>query len=412
MALYDYKAMDSKGKSSQGVIEADSTVGAINKIRELGLYPTSVTEKKKKLQGKGRGGAGKPLLSFFSQKIKAKDYVAFMRQFATLIDAGLPILRSIRVLEDQQTSQYFKSVLNEVSSSIEGGSSLSESLKRFPNAFSDLFVNMVKAGEAGGVLDKVLLRMAVYYEKAAKLRTKVKASLAYPAFVIAIAGGIVYFLLTFVVPRFKVMFDDMNVELPVITVRLIQVSSILKNNILLVVGGGAGIFILLKILFNTKQGGYFFDKTILNVPLAGSLVKKVAIARFSRTLGTLINSGVPILEALDITAQTVGNMIISESIKLVNANIKEGESMVAPLKQGGIFPPVVISMISVGEETGKVSDMLMKIADAYDDEIDAAVSAITGMIEPAIIVTLAVVVGFIVIAMFLPLVKVIETMSG
>ncbi|MBN1522091.1 MAG: type II secretion system F family protein [Candidatus Aureabacteria bacterium] len=409
MSLYDYKAMDSKGKSSQGVIEADSTIEAINRIREMGLYPTSVTEKKKKAATAVR--AKKPLFSFLGNRIKQKEYIAFMRQFATLVDAGLPILRSVRVLEDQQTNLYFKKVLDDVGGSIESGNSLSDSLRRFPNAFSELFINMVKAGEAGGVLDQVLLRMAVYYEKAAKLRRKVKSSMAYPAFVVAIAGGIVYFLLTFVVPKFKIMFDDMKVDLPGITTGLINVSTVLKDHILLVFGLIVVLFVLVKIFLNTEKGSYIFDKVVLRVPLAGSLVKKVAIARFSRTLGTLINSGVPILEALDITSKTVGNKIVSESIQLVNTHIKEGESMVTPLKHGGIFPPVVLSMISVGEETGKVSDMLMKVADAYDDEIDAAVSTITGMVEPVIIVTLAVGVGFIVIAMFLPLVEIIEKMS-
>ena len=413
MALYEYKAMDSKGKNSEGVIEADSTVSAINKIRELGLYPTSVKEKKKKSSvGVPRGGSKSMFGSFFSQSVKGKDYVAFMRQFATLVDAGLPILRSLRVLEDQQTSPYFKKVINELGGSVESGNSLSDSLRRFPNVFGELFINMMKAGEAGGVLDKVLVRMATYYEKNQKLRSKVKASMTYPAFVVAIAGGIVYFLLTFVVPRFRNMFDDMDVDLPAMTVMMIKISDILKNNIILCIGGVAGLFVFFNVLLNTNQGHYIFDRTVLHIPLVGSLVKKVAITRFSRTLGTLINSGVPILEALDITAKTVGNKIVANSIKLVNANIKEGESMVAPLKQGGVFPPVVLSMISVGEETGKVSDMLIKIADAYDDDIDTAVSAVTGLIEPVIIVVLAVSVGFVVIAMFLPLVRVIETMSA
>lgn len=412
MALYDYKAMDSKGKSSQGVIEADSTVGAINKIRELGLYPTSVTEKKKKTAVAGKKGSSQPLSSLFAQKVKTKEYVVFMRQLATLVDAGLPILRSLRVLEDQQTSPFFRKVLGEIGTSIESGNSLSESLKRYPAVFSDLFVNMVKAGEAGGVLDSVLNRMAVYYEKNERMKRKVKASLAYPSFVVAVAGGIVYFLLTFVVPKFKTMFDGMDIELPAITRYLLIVSTFLKERMVLAIAGLVGIIVGIKVLLSMEKGRYVFDKVILNVPLLGDLVKKVSIASFSRTLGTLINSGVPILEALDITAKIVGNRVVADSVRLVNANIKEGESMVAPLKQGGVFPPVVLSMISVGEETGKISDLLIKVADAYDEEVDVSISTVTGMIEPLIIVTLAVGVGFIVIAMFIPLVKIIEQMSG
>ncbi|MCK5707953.1 MAG: type II secretion system F family protein [Candidatus Aureabacteria bacterium] len=413
MTFYDYKAMDGKGKSSSGVIESGSTVGAINRIREMGLYPTSVTEKKKKAFG-GKGGLGstkKSGVGFFAQKVKTKEYVAFMRQFATLVDAGLPILRSLKVLAEQQTSPYFRKVLEDAGTSVESGNSLSDALKRYPNVFSDLFVNMVKAGEAGGVLDQVLLRMAGFYEKNAKLARKVKGSLAYPGFVVTIAGGIVYFLLAFVVPKFSKMFAGMGAELPGMTKILIGVSDFLKSHMILFIGILASLFIAIKMIFSTDSGRYYFDKFILKAPIAGDLAKKVSIARFSRTLGTLINSGVPILEALDITGKTVGNKIVAENIQMVNANIKEGESMVAPLRQGGVFPPVVLSMISVGEETGKISEMLAKVADAYDDEVDNTITAMTALIEPAIIVALAVGVGFIVIAMFLPLIGMIEQMT-
>ena len=266
MALFEYKAMDSKGKNSEGVIEADSTISAINRIREMGLYPTSVLEKKKKADSSSR--ARQPLFSFFGRRIKPKDYVAFMRQFATLVDAGLPILRSIRVLEEQQTNLYFRKVLGEVGSAIEGGSSLSDALRRFPNVFSELFINMVKAGEAGGVLDQVLLRMALYYEKNARLRRKVKSSMAYPAFVVTIAGGIVYFLLTFVVPRFKLMFEDMAVELPGITMGLINTSEFLKEKFLLVISALVGLIVVIKLIANTEKGSYIFDKLVLKLPVA------------------------------------------------------------------------------------------------------------------------------------------------
>ncbi len=408
MAKYEYKAMDSKGNSTEGVIEADSTIDAINRIREKGLYPTSVTEFKKEDRRKSAGS----MKIFSRKKVSQKDMVAFMRQFATLVDAGLPILRSIRVLQEQQPNAYFSYVLAEVANSIEGGSSLSEALKRFPNVFSPLFVNMVKAGEAGGVLDQVLLRMAQYYEKADKLKRKVKASLAYPAFVVLIAGVIMYFLISVVIPKFKMMFEDMSIELPVPTQILINVSTKIKDNLLIIFGVIVVLFVSIKMIVSTEKGKYYVDKILLKLPLIGSLVIKVAIARFARTLGTLLNSGVPILESLNITSQTVGNKIVENNIKMISSNIKEGESMVTPLKHGGLFPPIVLSMISVGEETGKLSEMLTKIADNYDDEVDVAISTITGMIEPFIIVFLAISVGGVVISMFLPIIKIITEMSG
>ena len=355
------------------------------------------------------------------KKARPADITLFTRQLATLLDAGLPLVRSIRILQDQQSDgSQLKIVLRDVASSVEGGKTFSDSLSKYPNVFDGLFVNMVRAGEAGGVLETILNRLADFSEKSEKLKKKVKSAMTYPAVVLSIAGIVVVFLLTFVVPRFQSMFSQQGKELPVITQTLIDISNAMKgfvmfeNPIITIVGVGViiGAIAGIKFLLKTKGGKYTIDSFKINAPIFGELVKKVIVARFTRTLGTLIASGVPILQALDIVGDAVGNAVVAKAIDNVHASIKEGESIVQPLRESGIFDPMVVGMIDVGEETGTLSEMMIRVADTYDDDVDTAVDGLTSLLEPLLIVFLALIVGTIVIAMFLPLLSLMKGMGG
>ena len=355
------------------------------------------------------------------KKAKPADITLFTRQLATLLDAGLPLVRSIRILQDQQDDgSQLKVVLRDIASGVEGGKTFSDALSKYPNVFDGLFVNMIRAGEAGGVLETILNRLADFSEKSEKLKKKVKSAMTYPAVVLSIAGIVVIFLLTFVVPRFQTMFSQQGKELPVITQTLIDVSNamknfvMLKNPIITIVGIGViiGIIAGIKYLAKTKGGKYAIDSFKINAPIFGELVKKVIVARFTRTLGTLIASGVPILQALDIVGDAVGNAVVGKAIGNVHASIKEGESIVQPLRESGIFDPMVVGMIDVGEETGTLSEMMIRVADTYDDDVDTAVDGLTSLLEPLLIVFLALIVGTIVIAMFLPLLSLMKGMGG
>ncbi|MCK5851613.1 type II secretion system F family protein [bacterium] len=372
----------------------------------------SATKKSKKSKSISIGGP---------KKAKPADITLFTRQLATLLDAGLPLVRSIRILQDQQSDgSQLKIVLRDVASSVEGGKTFSDSLSKYPNVFDGLFVNMVRAGEAGGVLETILNRLADFSEKSEKLKKKVKSAMTYPAVVLSIAGIVVVFLLTFVVPRFQSMFSQQGKELPVITQTLIDISNAMKGFVMLenplvtIVGIGViiGAIAGIKFLLKTKGGKYTIDSFKINAPIFGELVKKVIVARFTRTLGTLIASGVPILQALDIVGDAVGNAVVAKAIDNVHASIKEGESIVAPLRESGIFDPMVVGMIDVGEETGTLSEMMIRVADTYDDDVDTAVDGLTSLLEPLLIVFLALIVGTIVIAMFLPLLSLMKGMGG
>jgi type IV pilus assembly protein PilC len=305
-----------------------------------------------------------------------------------------------------------KGILAELAVSIEGGSTFSEALAQHPKTFNKLFVNMVKAGELGGVLEVVLKRLAEFSEKAQKIKGKVKAALFYPVAVMIVAAGILILLMVFVVPRFKEVFGGMGMKLPGFTLFVLAVSDIIKNNILATLGG-AVVFVIAFLLFiKTKFGRHLWDKFKMKMPALGPVISKVAISRFTRTLGTLVSSGVPILQALTIVRETAGNVIIANAVAKVHESVKEGETITAPLESSGVFPPMVVSMVDVGEQTGALPEMLMRIADDYDEQVDNAVAAMTSLLEPIMIVFLAVIVGSIVIAMFLPLISMITTMSG
>jgi type IV pilus assembly protein PilC len=429
MPKFNYVAMDTKGKEISGVLESENTTTAIGRIREMGYFPTNVTEigkDKKSLKSspalaggpvkaiaKGRAGKGKASI-FSGSKIKSKVLTAFTRQLATLIDAGLPLLRGLDVLRKQEKNPVLKRTLSQLAEAVEGGSTFSEAMAQHPKIFTRLYVNMVRAGEAGGVLDVTLSRLADFQEKAQKIKNKVISAMVYPTVVIFVALTIVTFLMIFIVPKFEEIFRDLleGAALPPLTQFVIGISNIVKHQAWLVVCVVVALVVALKFLGKTAKGRFAIDKMKLNAPVFGQLIRKVSIARFTRTLGTLIASGVPILQALNIVRETAGNAVIADAVSRVHDSVKEGERIVQPLEASKVFPPMVISMVDVGEETGALPDMLMKIADVYDDEVDNAVGAITSLLEPIMIVFLAVIVGTIVIAMFMPLINVIGHLSG
>lgn len=417
MPKFDYVALDAKGAETSGMLDADNTVAAINQLKEQGFFPTSVVEvgKAKKKKGAARGKGLNVELSFLSTgKVKSKVLTAFTRQLATLIDAGLPLLRGLMVLENQEKNPILKRVIGECADSVQGGATFSEALAQHPKVFNKLFVNMVKAGEIGGVLEVVLNRLAEFQEKAEKIRGKVKSAMIYPIIVLTLALGITIGLMIFIVPRFKEIFEDLleGEPMPPLTQFVMNVSDVVREHFLFVALGIVALVIAVKLLVKTKGGKKVFDTLKLNSPVFGPLIRKVSIARFSRTLGTLMSSGVPVLQALNIVRETTGNEVVAEAVGSVHDAIKEGESMALPLGQSKVFPPMVVSMIDVGEETGALPEMLMRVADNYEEEVDNAVAGLTSLIEPIMIVLLALVVGTIVIALFLPLITIIEKLGG
>ncbi len=424
MPKFNYVAMDSRGKETKGSLDVANQNEAISRLKEMGYFPTKVTEaagdkakggKKKpsKKKGKKRGSINITIPGF-GGKVKPKILTTFTRQLATLVDAGLPLLRGLRVLAKQEKNAVLKRIINDLGDSIEGGSTFSEGLAQHPKVFNKLFINMVKAGELGGVLEVVLNRLAEFMEKAEKIKGKVIAAMFYPAAVMVVAGGILVLLMVVVVPKFKQIFTDMleGAALPAFTQFVLNISETMTNNFLGTAIGVFAAFVVLKIAIMTKWGRWAFDKFKLKFPVLGPVVSKVAISRFTRTLGTLVSSGVPILQALMIVRETSGNVIISNAVTMVHESVKEGETITAPLDQSKVFPPMVISMVDVGEQTGALPEMLMRIADNYDEEVDNAVAAMTSLLEPIMIVFLAVVVGSIVIALFLPLISLIDQLGG
>ena len=352
--------------------------------------------------------------AFLGGRVKPKDLTTFTRQLATLVNAGLPLMRCIEVLKKQNQIPAMGTCLNGISESIAGGGTFSEALTAYPKIFDNLYVNMVKAGEAGGVLEVVLNRLAEFAEKAQKIKNKVKGAMIYPSVVLLAAIGITGFLLTTVIPKFKQVFSDIlgDASLPAVTEFVMGVSDFVQANGLQIAIGVAALIVIYKVIGHTKGGSYALDVMRLKMPVTGTLVKRTAISQVTRTLGTLLASGVPILQALQIVRDTAGNKVIVNALQTVHDAVKEGESMTDPLAASGVFPPMVVSMVQVGEETGALADMLTRIANTYDDEVDNAVAGLTAAIEPALIIFLAVVVGTIVIAMFLPMIKIISSVSG
>ena len=428
MPKFNYVAMDSRGKETKGTLEVANQNEAISRLKEMGYFPTKVIEADKSKEkpdkkakgatadakGKKKGGFNINIrIPGLGGKVKPKVLTTFTRQLATLMDAGLPLLRGLRVLERQEKNPNLKKIIDDLSLAIEGGSTFSEGLAQHPKVFNRLYVNMVKAGELGGVLEVVLNRLAEFMEKAQKIRGKVKAAMFYPCAVMFVAVTILSVLMVFVIPRFELVFKDMleGQSLPAFTDFVLSVSRAIAGHFVVALISIVCFFIVLKLFTRTRFGRRLFDRLKLNFPILGPVVSKVAISRFTRTLGTLVSSGVPILQALTIVKETSGNVIVGDAVSAVHESVKEGETITAPLEASNVFPPMVVSMVDVGEQTGALPEMLMKIADNYDDEVDNAVSAMTSLLEPVMIVFLAVVVGSIVIALFLPLISLIDQLG-
>ena len=436
MATFQYIAKDSAGNERRGTVEAGDRNSAIAAVRAQGLLPTALGEVKSASsvapakKAKGGPATAKPkaktgalnkdikinikMPKFLQGRIKTKILTQFTRQLATLVNAGLPLMRCIDVLKKQKMAPAMMDCLNGISEGIAGGATFSESLTAYPKVFDNLYVNMVKAGEAGGVLEVVLGRLAEFAEKAERIKNKVKGAMIYPIVVLVAAIGITAFLLVAVIPKFQQVFNDMlgGQALPPITQFVIDASEFVQHNGFQIFLALVAVVVILKIIAKTEKGAYFFDVLKLKMPVTGTLAQRSAVSKFTRTLGTLLSSGVPILQSLTITRDTTGNRVLTDAIQSVHDSVKEGESMTQPLSQCKVFPPMVISMVEVGEETGALADMLTRIANTYDDEVDNAVAGMTAAIEPALIIVLAVVVGTIVIAMFLPMVKIIGSVSG
>ena len=417
MPSFAYTAVDAQGRTHQGTVEANHAADAANAIKKQGRFPTQISEISsagKKPKGKGLslslslgGGAG-------TGKVPSKVLTVFTRQLSTLISAGLPLLRSLRTLGKQEKNANLKKIMASLAESVEGGTTFSEALSQHPKAFNKLYVNMVKAGELGGVLEIVLTRLAEFAEKSQRIRGKVTSAMVYPAVVLTIAVAIVTFLMLFIVPKFEAIFKDMlgGRPLPAVTQIIMDFSRFVQGNFLLLAGGLVVAAIGLRLAIRLPGISAAVDTYKLKLPLFGDLLTKTSVARFSRTLGTLVSSGVPILQALQITRDTAGNERVSAAIESIHDNVKEGESMVAPMEASQIFPPMVVSMVQVGEETGQLPDMLTKVADVFEEEVDMAVAGLTSLLEPIMIVLLALIVGTIVVALFLPLITIIQDLTA
>lgn len=446
MALFQYIAKDANGSVVKGQVEAADRASAIAAVRAKQLLPTALGEVKssasqapaaqapaaqkknsrvadrfKKPEEKKKGtGLNKEINinikmpSWMRGKIKTKVLTQFTRQLATLVNAGLPLMRGLEVLKRQMKDPQMKEALEGIGENISSGGTFSESLSAYPKIFDNLYVNMVKAGEAGGVLEVVLGRLAEFAEKAEKIKNKVKGAMIYPVVVLCAAVGITAFLLYMVIPKFEQVFADMmgGDKLPAITQWVIDASKFVQNNGFVIFVFVLALVVVKKIIGKTPQGAYFYDWLSLKMPVTGTLVQRTAVSRVTRTLGTLLSSGVPILQSLVIVRDTTGNRVVSNALQQVHDAVKEGEGMTQPLSQCPVFPPMVISMVEVGEETGALADMLTRIANTYDDEVDNAVAGMTAAIEPALIIVLAVVVGTIVVAMFLPMISIIGKVSS
>lgn len=401
MPEFAYEALDKTGKQVKGSIEASSEEIIIEKLRDMGYYPLKVEPKKSK--GADLDITALPFLRVIFHRVKGKHVMTFSRQLATLIDAGLPIIRSLNILREQVESIIFKEKIQQIAHDIESGSTLSDALAKHPKIFDNLYVNMVRAGEVGGVLEIVLNRVATFLEKRQMIISKVRGAMMYPVVVVVLASGIVSFILIVIMPKFADIFDQLGAELPALTRYLIVASEILVNQTIFVVMGiAAFIFTIVKIN-GTKQGKFIFDNIKLKLPILGSLVQKAAIARFAGTMATLITAGVPILQTLDIVRDSAGNEVISRAMEEVYQSVKDGESIHEPLSHCKIFPPLVYHMVAVGEETGAIDKMLEKVAEAYEREVEDMVDGLTALLEPLLIVSLGAIVGLIVVALYLPL---------
>jgi type IV pilus assembly protein PilC len=395
MPVFEYKGKTLAGAAVQGAMKANSRADLERVLRQNRILVSSISRKAPDINIKIGTG------------IKKTEISRFTRQFATMIGSGLPMVQCLEILTQQSENKELAKIIANIKDGVQGGATLSDAMKRHPKVFDDLYTNMVEAGEVGGALDAILVRLAVYREKADRLVRKVKGAMVYPSVVVVVALGVTFAMLTFIVPVFAKMFSGLGAELPEPTQVVMGISNFLKSNLLYLAIGAIAFFAGFIWWKKTPQGGLLFDKAMLRIPVLGTLVRKSSVARFTRTLATLLASGVSILEALDITAKTAGNKVVANAISKSVVSIAEGETITGPLKASGVFPPMVIQMIGVGEKTGGLDEMLNKIADFYDEEVDEAVAALTSIIEPIIIVFMGVVIGGILIAMYLPMFDII-----
>ncbi len=421
MPTFQYEALDDGGKPQKGTITAATSDEAIARIRSQGYFPTSVREQKVK-KSKGSGGAAKAGkkkgggINISIGGVSTKALTTFTRQLSTLQDAGLPILRSLQILEQQQKPGLLKDTLDAVHEDVASGTTLSDAMGKHPKAFNKLYTKMIAAGEVGGVLDLILQRLAEFMEKAAKLKRRVIGALIYPAVVIFVAAVIVLGIMYFIVPKFEEIFEDFDTDMPALTLFLIGFSKWLGGRqydgqlpgILWVLLSPIAIFMVFKLVRKSKAGKAATDWTLLKLPVVGGLAAKATIAKFTRTLGTLITAGVPILDAITITGETTGNYVYENALQKVHDSVRQGESFAEPLRQAKVTDAIVVNMIDVGEETGDLDKMLLKIADNFDEEVDVAVASLVSLLEPVMIVVLGGIVGFIVVSLFLPLVKLMQ----
>jgi len=414
MPSYKYEAMNASGQEVKDEVQAPSSEEAVTKIRNLGLFPTKISEKAaaRRVQAAAGPGAQKKVSTPMG-RVSGKVLTQFTRQLSTLIDAGLPILRCLSILEQQQKPGILRVTLRRVREDVEGGASLSEAMGRNPKAFDRLYVNMVAAGETGGVLDTILSRLADFQEKAQWLRRRVIGAMIYPIAVIVVAALIVTGIMMVVIPKFQTIFKDMGANLPAPTKLLLSMSLWFQHGCWLVVLlTPLAIFIIFRLMRLSRGGRMLADKIKIKLPLVGKILSKTAIARFTRTLGTLIEAGVPILEALNITRNTAGNEVFARAIGEVHDSVREGETFADPLRASKVCDPIVVNMVDVGEETGDLDKMLLKVADTYDEEVDATVAALVSVIEPIMVVVLGFICGFIVVSIFLPLPTMISAASN
>jgi type IV pilus assembly protein PilC len=397
-----WKGRTPAGEVLSGELVAEDKQELVSQLRKRRILITSVTPKT----------AVHRELKLRRARVTTRDQGIFTRQFATMINAGLPLVQCLNILGQQTENAAFKKAILDVMASVEQGSTLAEAMAKHPSVFNKLYVNMVSAGEAGGVLDTIFQRLAVYLEKAEALKRKVKGAMTYPAIVLFVAGGATTFMLLFIIPTFAKMFSDFGGELPLPTKIVLGMSNFLKHWWWLLFGCGVGAALSGRQYYRTPAGRVVLDRAFLRVPILGSIIRRAAVARFTRTLGTLISSGVPILEGLEITARTAGNAIVEDAILKTRGSISEGNTIAEPLKACDVFPPMVVQMIAVGEQTGALDEMLSKIADFYDEEVDAAVEQLTSVIEPAMIIIMGVVVGGMLVAMYLPMFKLVTVISN
>ncbi len=403
MPVYMWEGRSIRGEVRKGSLEAGSTTIASANLRRQQITPLKIKEKKSKdinFSIPGLGG-----------KVDEKLIVIFTRQFATMIDAGLPLVQCLDILSAQQENKIFKKAISDVKIDVEGGLTFADALMKHPKIFNDLYVNLVAAGEAAGILDTILNRLSVFMEKAMKLKAKVKSAMVYPGTILSVAVIVIVIMMIFVIPTFEQMFEGLGGALPAPTQFVLNLSEWFQNNILYIFVGSVALAIGFMRAYKTEKGRRIIDRVLLKLPVFGDLIRKVAVARFTRTLGTMISSGVPILEALDIVSKTAGNKIVEDAIVKTKESISEGKTIAEPLAETGVFPPMVVQMISVGESTGAMDAMLSKIADFYDDEVDTAVATLTSLLEPMLMIFLGVIIGGMVVSMYLPVFKLAQTLG-